>query len=68
MLHYKPNIKWTRDRRKEPDRPKAEHLWFWNLHEKTVDFMRGKASDGNRWNDCCYINRTKKAARQETKI
>ena len=63
ILRTKPNIKWTKDRGKEPKRPIREYPWFWNWDEKTVDFMGGKTFDGNRWNDCHYTNQTKQAAR-----
>jgi len=67
VLRYKPNIKWVKDRGKEPQRPKDEYPWFWNWDEKTADFMGGKTFDGNRWNECHYTNKVKQAARQETK-
>ncbi len=67
ILRYKPNIKWTKDRGKEPLRPKSEYPWFWSWDEKTVDFKGGKSFDGNRWNDCHYTNKVKQAARQEVK-
>lgn len=63
VLRYKPNIKWTKDRGKEPMRSKAEHPWFWGWDEKTIDFIGGKTFDGNRWNDCHYTNKTKQAER-----
>jgi hypothetical protein len=68
ILRYKPNIKWTKDRGKEPQRPKEEYPWFWNWDEKTADFMGGKSFDGNRWNDCHYTNGIKQSARNATKI
>jgi len=67
ILRYKPNIKWTKDRGKEPMRPKAEYPWFWTWDEKAEDFAGGKTFDGNRWNDCHYTNKVKQTARQETK-
>ena len=68
VLRWKPNIKWTKDRGKEPERPKAEYPWFWNWNETTVDFMgAGKEPDGNRWNDCHYTNKAKQAARDAAK-
>jgi hypothetical protein len=64
VLRYKPNIKWTKDRGKEPKRPKAEYPWFWGWDEKAIDFMgTGKEPDGNRWNDCHYTNKAKQTAR-----
>jgi len=67
ILRYKSNIKWTKDRGKEPMRPKAECPWFWGWDEKTIDFIGGKTFDGNRWNDCHYTNKTKQAARKVAK-
>lgn len=68
ILRYKPNIKWAKDRGKEPERPKANYPWFWNWDEKTEDFMgTGKEPDGNRWNTCHYTNRVKQAARNAAK-
>jgi hypothetical protein len=63
ILRWNPNIKWTKDRGKEPERPKAEYPWFWGWDEKTEDFAGGKTFDGNRWNDCHYSNRAKQQAR-----
>lgn len=67
VLRYKPNIKWTKDRGKEPQRPKSEYPWFWGWDEKTADFLGGKEFDGNRWNDCHYTNKAKEASREATK-
>ncbi len=67
ILRWKPNIKWTKDRGKEPDRPKTEYPWFWGWDEKTKDFMGSKTFDGNRWNDCHYTNKVKQAARDAAK-
>lgn len=68
VLRFKPNIKWTKDRGKEPQRPKAEYPWFWGWDETTMDFMgTGKESDGNRHNDCHYSNKAKLAAREAAK-
>jgi hypothetical protein len=65
ILRSKPNIKWGKDRGKEPERPKAEYPWFWGWDEKTVDFIGGKTFDGNRHNDCHYTNKTKQQAREK---
>lgn len=63
ILRYKPNIKWTKDRGKEPQRPKEDYPWFWCWDEKTTDFIgAGKEPDGNRWNACHYTNRAKQRA------
>jgi hypothetical protein len=68
LLRTKPNIKWEKDRGKEPVRAKAEFPWFWGWDEAqdkaTQDFAGvGKEPDGNRWNDCHYSNDFKKKAR-----
>jgi len=67
ILRYKPNIKWSKDRGKEPERPKDEYPWFWGWDEKTVDFAGGKKFDGNRYNDCHYTTKAKQVARENTK-
>jgi hypothetical protein len=41
ILRKPPNIKWTKDRGKEPERVKDEYPWFWN----------GKEFVGDRVND-----------------
>lgn len=53
VLRAKPNIKWEKDRGKEPSRPKEEFPWFWN----------GTNFTGDRLNDCHYSNAEKQAAR-----
>lgn len=64
VLRAKPNIKWDKDRGKEPVRAKAEYPWFWGWDESTQDFTGvGKEPDGNRWNDCHYSNAFKRSAR-----
>lgn len=64
ILRAKPNIKWDKDRGKEPVRDKAEFPWFWGWDGVTQDFTgAGKAPDGNRWNACHYSNAVKHAAR-----
>lgn len=68
ILRWKPNIKWGKDRGKEPKRPKEEYPWFWGWDETSTDFMgTGKEPDGNRWNNCHYTNKTKHAAREAAK-
>ncbi|MHC4402057.1 MAG: Eco57I restriction-modification methylase domain-containing protein [Planctomycetota bacterium] len=67
ILRFKPNTKWTKDRGKEPERPKVEYPWFWNWDEKTEDFTGGKKFDGKRWNDCHYTNKAKQAVREVAK-
>ena len=41
LLRIKPNIKWEKDRCKEPQRDKKEFPWFWN----------GSTFTGDRVND-----------------
>lgn len=68
LLRTKPNIKWEKDRGKEPVRSKAEFPWFWSWDEVTQDFAGvGNEPDGNRWNDCHYSNAFKLAAREARK-
>lgn len=64
ILRAKPNIKWEKDRGKEPVRDKVEFPWFWGWDEKTQDFAGvGKEPDGNRWNDCHFTNNFKSKAK-----
>ena len=65
VLRYEPNIKWIKDRGKEPERPRAEYPWFWGCSEKTEGFAGAKESDANRWNDCHYTNEAAQAARED---
>ncbi len=65
LLRSKPNIKWEKDRGKEPVRAKPEFPWFWGWDEATQDFAGvGKEPDGNRWNDCHYSNAVKQAVKK----
>lgn len=66
VLRKNPNIKWTKDRGKEPDRDKKQFPWFWGWDCETENFMGGSEFDGDRWNDCHYSNDTKRAARTAT--
>jgi hypothetical protein len=52
ILRGKPNIKWGKDRGKEPEslRPKSEYPWFWHEDEPGSDPV-GEEFSGNRWND-----------------
>jgi len=71
LLRFKPNIKWSKDRGKEPQslRPKEDYPWFWScpgggsVTDRT-DFPGGETYDGNRWNDLHYTNAAKRAARE----
>ncbi len=58
------NIKWDKDRGKEPERKKEEFPWFWGWDGQTENFTGGKEFDGNRWNDLHYTNEFKRAARE----
>ena len=64
ILRSKPNIKWEKDRGKEPVRDKKEFPWFWGWDGENQDFEGlGKEPDGNRWNDLHYSNEVKNKAR-----
>lgn len=64
ILRAKPNVKWDKDRGKEPVRDKKEFPWFWGWDGETIDFKgAGTTPDGNRWNDLHYTNAVKLAAR-----
>lgn len=63
ILRWKPNVKWEKDRGKEPQRKKEEFPWFWGWDGKAMDFTGGKIFDGNRWNDCHYSHSAKQTAR-----
>lgn len=52
ILRKTPNIKWTKDRGKEPERDRDDYPWFWN----------GKAFVGDRVNDVHLSNAEKLAA------
>ena len=72
-----PNIKWKKDRGKEPEsiRPREEFPWFYEcpgdtkLDDDRVDWTPDKAAgkdfDGNRWNDLHYSNAVKAQARAD---
>jgi hypothetical protein len=57
ILRKTPNIKWTKDRGKEPGRDKEEYPWFW----------KGKEFVGDRVNDFHLSNAEKLAARKGEK-
>jgi hypothetical protein len=60
ILRTRPNIKWQKDRGKEPVRGKKEFPWFWGWDEEKQDFAGiGDEPDGNRWNDCHYTSEFK---------
>ena len=65
ILRARPNIKWDKDRGKEPVRDKKDFPWFWGWDGEKRDFPGvGNQPDGNRWNDCHYTNDVKRKARK----
>ncbi len=64
ILRAKPNIKWEKDRGKEPVRDKKEFPWFWGWDEQKQDFAGGRDFDGNRWNDCHFTGDFKQRNRK----
>jgi hypothetical protein len=69
IFRWKPNIKWAKDRGKEPAslRPEDEYPWFWSWDEQAQDFLGNDDFDGNRWNNLHYTNETKRKAKEEAK-
>ena len=63
IMRLKPNIKWKKDRGKEPERPREDFPWFWDWDEETQDFAGGETFTAERWNDCHYTHEFKQAAR-----
>ena len=72
ILRVKPNIKWRKDRGKEPrePRPREDFPWFWGCpgggsEAERTDFRAAAdaAFDGNRWNDLHYSRAAKEEAR-----
>ena len=57
ILRKTPNIKWTKDRGKEPLRDQADYPWFWS----------GDTFVGDRVNDIHLTNAEKEAARKRRK-
>jgi hypothetical protein len=51
ILRAKPNIKWDKDRGKEPHRDKADYPWFWYAEEPPLSCPGGPDFTGNRWNN-----------------
>jgi hypothetical protein len=62
ILRAKPNVKWDKDRGKEPERPKADYPWFWCESKPATDPSGGKSFTGHRWNDVHLSISFKKAA------
>ena len=79
ILRWKPNVKWGKDKGKEPERRKdtgetirsrKDFPWFWRCpgtgsEAERTDFRGGSDFDGNRWNDLHYTRAVKEAARAE---
>ncbi len=71
VLRWKPNVKWGKDRGKEPRKLRSaeDFPWFWGCRgnggeAERTDFL-GEADgeiDGNRWNDLHYSRTTKETA------
>jgi Eco57I restriction-modification methylase len=71
ILRWKPNIKWKKDRGKEPQelRPKEDFPWFWSCDpeknpDHRQDFPGDSEFDGQRLNDLHYSVPVKRAARE----
>ena len=58
ILRKNPNIKWTKDRGKEPNRALADYPWFWSENQFT----------GDRINDVHLTNSEKQSARDRMKL
>ncbi|MCK4302974.1 MAG: SAM-dependent DNA methyltransferase [Candidatus Eisenbacteria sp.] len=63
ILRWKPNIKWGKDRGKEPRRERDQFPWFWGWDEGATDWMGAAEFDGNRYNACHYTIAVKREAR-----
>ena len=75
ILRWKPNIKWGKDRGKEPEEPRSreDFPWFWGCpgtgsKDARTDFRSplDATFDGNRWNDLHYTRAAKEAARSRS--
>jgi hypothetical protein len=64
VLRSKPNIKWDKDRGKEPKRDKADFPWFWCEAEPDQDPTGGREFAGHRWNDVHLTLARKRASRK----
>jgi len=58
ILRWQPNIKWEKDRGREPLRPQEEYPWFWENGVFT----------GNRVNEVHLTIRQKRAAREKVSL
>jgi N-6 DNA Methylase len=66
VLRWKPNVKWDKDRGKEPKRPIRDFPWLWGW-DGSVDYAGGPLAEfaGERFNDCHYTNQFKKTSREQ---
>ena len=76
LLRWKPNVKWGKDRGKEPEepRPRDDFPWFWGApgggsEEERTDFVSEPEAefDGNRWNDLHYTTSCKRASQSRVR-
>ncbi|MBW3597503.1 MAG: SAM-dependent DNA methyltransferase, partial [Planctomycetes bacterium] len=67
VLRVKPNIKWNKDRGKEPKRPREQFPWFWGW-DGSENFLGGPNFTGERFNDCHYTLAVKRQAREQIKV
>ncbi len=74
ILRWKPNVKWGKDRGKEPEEPRSreDFPWFWGCpgggsEGERIDFRAATDAefDGQRWNDLHYSVSFKKGARRD---
>ena len=63
VLRVKPNIKWDKDRGKEPRHDKQDYPWFW-CWDGSTDFPGGDTFTADRHNDCHYTLSHKREARR----
>ena len=76
LLRWKPNIRWGKDRGKEPRelRSRDGFPWFWGCpaggsEDARTDFQAAPDDefDGNRWNDLHYSRAAKRAVQEHAK-
>jgi hypothetical protein len=69
LLRAKPNIKWDKDRGKEPERAATDYPWFWCEGEPTkTDPEPGTTFTGNRWNSVHLSLEAKRIVAEKTII
>jgi hypothetical protein len=64
VLRVRPNVKWDKDRGKEPKRQIRQYPWFWGW-DGTLDFTGGEVFTGDRVNDCHYSLSHKRLVKQQ---